>query len=102
MTQPHLDLAPDGLRAHARLVDEAATMCDEAVSGAEYLDLRGEVYGQFCGRFVVGLLNPLEDWALQELRQGRDATQHLADLVRAIADTVAVTDEAAARQIRGD
>ena len=101
MTQPHLRVDPDGLREHAHLVDEVAAMCGEAVAGAEHLEMHGAVYGEFCSRFVLGFLNPLEDRVLQDLREGRDATQHLADLVRAIAGDIAVTDEDAARRIRG-
>jgi hypothetical protein len=100
MTQPDITLDSEALRAHARMVDEAAAMCGEATSGAAYLDLHDEVYGEWPGKLFVPLINPAQDWALRELRHGTDATSHLADLIRAVADDADTTDGAAARRFR--
>jgi hypothetical protein len=100
MTQPDITLDSAALRSHARMVDEAAAMCVEAAAGAGYLDLHDEVYGQWPGRLFVPLINPVQDWALRELRQGADATTHLADLLRAVADAADTTDGGAARRFR--
>lgn len=100
MTQPDIHLDAAALRDHARMVDEVAAMCDEAVAAAGYLDLHDEVYGEWPGKLIVPLINPAQDAALQELRQGTDATAHLAELVRAVADDADTTDSAAAQRFR--
>lgn len=100
MTQPEIKLDSEALRAHARMVDEAAAMCGEATSGAAYLDLHDEVYGEWPGKLFVPLINFVQDWALRELRQGSDATSHLAELVRAVADDADTTDSHAAQRFR--
>ena len=100
MTQPDIKLDAEALRTHARMVDEAAAMCGEAASGASYLDLHDEVYGAWPGKLFVPLINPAQDWALRELRQGADATGHLAELVRAVADDADTTDSTVARRFR--
>jgi uncharacterized protein YukE len=100
MTQPDIKLDAEALRAHARMVDEAAAMCGEAASGAAYIDLHDEVYGVWPGKLFVPLINPAQDWALRELRQGTDATSHLAQVIRAVADDADTTDSAAAQRFR--
>jgi hypothetical protein len=100
MTQPDVRIDSDALRAHARMVDEAGAMCGEAAAAAGYLNLHDEVYGAWCGPLVVPLLNIAQDWAFDELRQGADATAHLADVLRAVAADADTTDGAAARRIR--
>jgi hypothetical protein len=100
MSQPDIKLDSEALRAHARMVDEAAAMCGEAASGAGYLDLHDEVYGEWPGKLFVPLINPAQDWALRELRQGTDATSHLAELVRSVADGADTTDSNAALRFR--
>jgi hypothetical protein len=100
MSQPDVRIDPDALRSHARMVDEAASMCDEAVAAGRYLDLHDEVYGEWCGKLFVPMINPAQDWALRELRGGVDATSHLAELLRAVADGTDATDGAAAQRIR--
>lgn len=100
MTQPDVRLDSEALRAHARMVDEAAAMCGEAASGAAYLDLHDEVYGEWPGKIFVPLINPIQNWALQELRHGADATSHLAGLVRSVADDADTTDGHAAKRLR--
>lgn len=101
MTQPDISLDSEALRSHARMVDEAAEMCGEATAGAGYLDLHDEVYGEWPGKFFVPLINPAQDWALRELRQGADATTHLAELLRAVAADSDTTDNAAAQRFKG-
>lgn len=101
MTQPDIKLSTDEVRRHARMVDEAAAMCQEAVGGAQYVDLHDEAYGVLCSPLFLPLVQPLQDWALRELRSGADATGHLAELLRALADNVDITDaDAAARLAR--
>ena len=100
MTQPDIEIDSVALRAHARMVDEAGTMVGEAAGGAQYLDLHDEVYGEWPGKLFVPLINPAQDWALRELRSGADATTHLAELVRAVADDADTTDSGAAQRLR--
>jgi hypothetical protein len=101
MTQPDIQLSTEEVRRHARMVDEAAAMCQEAVAGAEYLDLHDEVYGILCSPLFLPIINPLQDMALTELRGGADATAHLAVLLRTLADNVDITDSEAACRING-
>jgi len=100
MSQPDVQLDSAALRSHALMVDEAARMCDEAVGAANYVDMHDEVYGMLCSPMALKFINPLQDWALQELRSGVDATAHLAELLRAVADDADTTDAAAARRLR--
>jgi hypothetical protein len=100
MTQPDIKLDSEALRAHARAVDEAAQMCGEASSGAAYLNLHDEVYGEWPGKLFVPLINPAQDGALRELRQGTEATSHLAELIRSVADDADTTDSNAAQRFR--
>jgi hypothetical protein len=100
MTQPDIKLDSAALRSHATMVDEAAHMCDEAASAAKYVDGQDGAYGLLCGRLVGLYMNPLQDWALRELRSSADATAHLAQLVRAVADDADTTDATAAQRFR--
>lgn len=100
MSQPDVRIDTEALRSHARMVDEAASMCDEAVAAGRYLDLHDEVYGEWCGKLFVPLINPAQDWALQELRSGVDATSHLAELLRSVAGSVDTTDGAVTQRLR--
>lgn len=100
MSPPDIELDAEALRAHARMVDEAAAMCGEAAGGAAYLDLHDEVYGEWPGPLFVPLINPAQEWALREIRQGTDATSHLAALVRTVADDADTTDGNAAGRFR--
>jgi Excreted virulence factor EspC, type VII ESX diderm len=102
MTQPDIQLDTAALRSHARMVDETARMCDEAAGAARYVGLHDEVYGMLCSPLVLPLINPLQDWALEELRSGADATSHLAELLHAVADDADVTDATAAQRFRKD
>src|SRR4051812_5281690 len=100
MSHPDIKLDAEALRAHAGMVDEAAAMCGEATSGTAYLDLHDEVYGEWPGKLFVPLINPVQDWALRELRQGADATSRLAELVRAVAEDADTTDSHSAQRFR--
>lgn len=100
MTQPQIRIDTVAVRRHAQSVDDVARMCDEAASAAGYLDLHDEVYGHFAGPFIAPLLNMAQDAVGRELRQGADATAHLADLLRAVADNNDATDGTAAQRFR--
>lgn len=99
MTQPDIELSTAEVRRHAQNVDQAAAMCQEAVGGAEYIDLHDEVYGQWCSPLFLPLIQPGQDWALREIRNGVDATAQLAELLRALARNVDITDGAAAQRL---
>jgi Excreted virulence factor EspC, type VII ESX diderm len=101
MTRPDITLSTEEVRRHARMVDDAAAMCSEAAAGAEYLDLHDEVYGMLCSPPMVPKLFSLQELAFDEIRDGADATAHLADLLRTLADNVDITDGEAACRIRG-
>lgn len=91
MSDIYLDSA--ALRQHAKMVDEAARMAGEATSGAEYIDMHDEVYGVLCSPLALPFLQPLQDWAVRELKTGADATAHVAELLRAVADDSDMTDD---------
>lgn len=100
MTQPDIELDSQALRRHAQMVDQVADMFDEVAAAAGFLNLHDEVYGEWPGKLIVPLLNVAQDHAVQELRSGTDATAHLAELLRSVADDADLTDGAAARRIR--
>jgi hypothetical protein len=101
MTQPDIELSTDEVRQHARMVEEAATMCREAAAGADYVDLHDEVYGVLCSPLFLPIVNPLQDIAAREIQNGAEATAHLAVLLRTMADNVDITDSEAARRLKG-
>ena len=100
MTQPEIRVDSEALRRHARMVDETGTMCDEAVAGAQYVGLHDEVYGILCSPLALPFINPLQDWAVREMRSCADATSHLAELLRAVADDADSADGNVARRFR--
>jgi hypothetical protein len=101
MTQPDIKLSTEEVRKHARMVDEAAAMLGEATAGAEYVNLHDEVYGVLCSPLILPLLNFVQDQAQAEIRNGTDATDHLAGQLRTMADNVDITDSEAACRING-
>jgi hypothetical protein len=100
MAQPDIELDTEALRRHAGMVDEAAAMSGEAAGAAAYLNLHDEVYGEWTGPLIVPWLNQLQDTASRELRNGADATSHLADLLRSVADGADITDGNAAQRLK--
>ncbi|ROT26788.1 type VII secretion target [Micromonospora sp. HM5-17] len=100
MTGPEIRLSTGEVRRHARMVDEAGAMVEEAKAGAKHVNLHDEVYGVLCSPLFVPLINPLQDWAVTEIRNGAEATKHLAELLRALADNTDITDQAAANRLR--
>ena len=92
-----------GGRGKGRLVaqDETAAMLQEATSGAEYVDMHDEVYGVLCSPLILPILNPLQDMAHGEVRTATDATSHIAEQLRTMADNVDITDSEAACRING-
>ena len=100
MTQPDISLDAETLRAHARIVEEVANMCGEAASAAGVLNLHDEVYGEWPGKLIVPFLNLAQDHASSVLCTGTDATSHLAQVLRAVADDATMTDGNAAQRIR--
>ena len=97
-----ISIDAEGVRRHARTVDEAAAMAGEAADGAAYIDLHDEVYGEWPGKLFVPLINPFQEYALQQIRGGADATSHLAEVLRAVADDHTTTDDSAAQRFRGE
>jgi hypothetical protein len=100
MTQPDISLDSAALRAHARMIDQVADMFDEVAAAAGHINLHDEVYGEWPGKLIVPLMNIAQDHASQELRGGTDATSHLAEVVRAVADDADITDRGAAQRLR--
>ncbi len=96
-----IKLSTEEVRRHAGMVDEAAAMLQEATGGAEYIDLHDEVYGVLCSPLFLPLIEPFQDLSVQEIRNGTDATSHLAELLRTMADNVDITDSEAACRING-
>ena len=58
------------------------------------------MYGVLCSPLFVPLINPLQDWAVSDINNGAEATAHLAELLRALADNNDTTDRAAAERIQ--
>lgn len=96
-----IKLSTEEVRRHAGMVDEAAAMLQEATAGAEYVDLHDEVYGMLCSPLILPLLNVVQDLATTEIRNGTDATTHIAGQLRIMAENVDITDSEAARRING-
>lgn len=100
MGVPELHLDVEAVTSHAKMVDDVANMLDEVATAASYLDQHDEVYGEWPSTLILPFLNMAQEHAVQELRTGTDATAHLADLLRAIAAGVGITDGEAAAILR--
>lgn len=101
MTNPDIRISTDEVRNHARMVDQAAAILDEAVAGAAYLRASNESYGKLVGPYFTTLLNPVQDYAIDEMRHAVSKTQQFADLLEAMAADLDATDAAAARRLEG-
>lgn len=101
MTGPDIKLSTDEVRAHAKMVDVAGEMVFEALSAAQYIDMHDEVFGVICSPLFLPIIQPLQTYAVNEINQAGQATQHLADLLESLAHNLKITDEAAARRLGG-
>lgn len=101
MTNPDIRLSTDEVRRHAVMVDEVGTMIDEALAGAAYIRASNESYGQLVGPMFTHLLNPAQDFAIDQIKHAASATQALADLLREMAGNLDITDHDAARRLGG-
>lgn len=101
MTQPSVNITIPEVRSHAAAVDETARMLDEGLAGAQHVRASDDAYGQLIGPMFTGLLNPMQDLAIDQIRHAVTATQRLADLLRSVAETYQLNDDDAARRLGG-
>jgi hypothetical protein len=101
MTQPDVNVSPEAMIAHSRAVEETAAMLAEAQAGAAYVGMHDEVYGKLCGHLIVARLDPLQEDAIKGLAMAVEATQGLAEKVRAMARNLIETDQSSASKIEG-
>ncbi|GGN17722.1 uncharacterized protein (DUF1501 family) [Actinoplanes campanulatus] len=94
----HIDVA--AIDAHATKVDEIADILDQVTAAAGYLDQQDSVYGEWPSMLILPILNIAQEYAVQELRTGTDATSHLADVLRAMTVDIGLTDDEAAAILR--
>jgi hypothetical protein len=99
---PDIRLSANEVRRHAHAVDETGAMLDEALAGAGHVQASNEAYGQLVGPLFTGALNPVQDHAIGEIRHATTTTQHLADLLRAMAGNLDLSDGEAARRLGGN
>ncbi|GGN97040.1 hypothetical protein GCM10010112_88870 [Actinoplanes lobatus] len=99
MAVPELHIDVAAVDAHATKVDEIADMLDQVTAAAGYLDQQDSVYGEFPSLLILPILNIVQEYAVQDLRAGTDATAHLADVLRSITVEIGITDNEAAHVI---
>jgi hypothetical protein len=100
--QPDIKIETASVRAHARMVDEAARMVDEGRQAGAWVRTSGEAYGKIYGVVFTSILNPQQDSVISTLKLAADATSSLADLLRAAADDLDRGDEDAAARFGGN
>lgn len=77
-------------------------MLDEALAGAAYVRASNESYGQLVGPLFTSILNPVQDYAIGEMKHAVSTTQTLADKLRAVAANLDISDSEAARRLGGN
>ncbi|MEV4351149.1 type VII secretion target [Actinoplanes sp. NPDC049596] len=102
MTQPGMNVDPAQVRRHALLIDEVATMVDEAVAAGGHVRAGNESYGKLVGWIFTPPLNHFADTYLTAGRDIVTATQRQADALRATADEAVASDQRSADRLGGD
>jgi Excreted virulence factor EspC, type VII ESX diderm len=100
MSHPDVDINHQEVAAHSRAVNDTAGMLFDALAGAQYVNMHDEVYGILCSPFVLPDLNPVQNQAVDEIGKMAKATQHIADLLKTMADNLQMTDDAAAQRLQ--
>lgn len=96
-----IEIPPAEVRGHARDVDEAARMLDEARAAASYIRINSGAYGRFVGALIADhYINPHGDEAIAAFVKAVDGMNGLADQVRAMADDFERSDNDAAVRLR--
>ncbi|WP_250000928.1 type VII secretion target [Actinoplanes sp. M2I2] len=97
-----IEVPPEEVRRHARDVDEAGRMLDEARAAAAHVRVSSNAYGYFVGALIANFyMNPHADEAIAAYQKTVDGMNGLADQVRAMADDYDHSDERAADRVRG-
>ncbi|MCU7725292.1 type VII secretion target [Actinoplanes sp. KI2] len=97
-----IQIPPDDVRQHARDVDEAARMLDEARAAASYIRVSSGAYGHFVGLLIAEqYINPHGDHAIAAYVKAVDGLNGLADQLRAMADDFDNSDGRAADRLKG-
>ena len=100
MTQPGIQINSEAMRRHARVVDETSTMIDAGAQAGAWVRASNDAYGLMFGWFAARL-NPTQDDLVGGIKEAATAAQTLADLLRATADDMDITDENAAHRLGG-
>jgi hypothetical protein len=99
--QPEIKVETASIRAHARMVDESARMLGEGRAAAGWIRTSNDAYGKIYGWVFTSMLNPQQDNTIGALGLAVDATNGLAELLRAAADDLDRGDEDAAARFGG-
>lgn len=100
MTQPDIRINADAMRRHAQVVDETGAMIDKGAQAGAWVRASNDAYGLMFGWYAEKL-NPVQDDLISAIKEAASAAQTLADLLRATADDMDITDENAARRLGG-
>ena len=96
-----IEIPPAEVREHARDVDEAARMLDEARAAASYVRINSSAYGHFVGALIAETyINPHGDDAIAAFVMAVDRMNGLADQLRGMADDFERSDDDAAVRLR--
>jgi len=96
-----IQIPPAEVREHARDVDEAARMLDEARAAASHIRINSSAYGRFVGALIADhYINPHGDDAIAAFVKAVDGLIGLADQVRGMAADVERSDNDAAVRLR--
>ena len=97
-----IEIPPDDVRQHARNVDEASRMLDEARAAASHIRVSSGAYGYFVGALIADTyINPHGDEAISAYQKAVDGLNGLADQLRAMAADFENSDGRAADRVKG-
>mgnify|MGYP002624138253 CR=1 FL=1 len=96
-----IDIITDGLRAHARRVEEVGDQISNARSAAGQVSMQADAYGVLCSPILVPVLGLLEGAGILAMTAAASAMDATGGALRAMATSLDVVDEIAARRVRG-
>jgi excreted virulence factor EspC (type VII ESX diderm) len=92
MTGQAFDVVPEDLTAHASHLDGLTDRLSQALDAANTVSMNDEAYGILCS-FLPLIINPLEEKAIQALKDAVDGVTTTADNVRITANQYRDTDD---------
>lgn len=100
-----IEIVADGIREHARRVEEAARGVDVAANAGQQVSLNPTAYGMLCGPILYPTLLGIEEMAVHSTRKAGRALDETSMKLREMAGNYCLVDQIAAdnsNQVRAE